>query len=109
MSRKRVSAPVSRPSLPFDEGPEDVLPAQHPVREEIEARVLLRRDELSEISVGLLVDRLGSRPPTVEVARRLDERLRPRIEPWDKSLQFASFTNETAPAKEIGSGALRAL
>ena len=47
VSRKRVSAPVSRPSAAFDERPEDVLPAQHPVGEEVEARGLLGGDELA--------------------------------------------------------------
>ena len=77
--------PVGR----LDERPEDVLPAEHPVREEVEPRLLLDRDELGEVALDLLVDRLGRRAPAVEVARRLDERLGARVEPRHKSLQLS--------------------
>src|SRR5204863_3214558 len=60
----------------LDERPEDVLPAEHPVGEEVEPRILLEGDELGEVALDLLVDRLLARPAAVEVARRLDELLR---------------------------------
>ena len=82
MSRNRVSAPFSRPSARLDDRPEDVLPAEHPVGEEVEARSLLNGDELAEIALDLLVDRLLARATAIEVARRLDELLRTRIDAW---------------------------
>src|SRR5207247_11279129 len=71
-------------------GAEDVLPAQHPVGQEVEPGLLLNRDELGEVTLDLLVDRLRRRAPTVEVARRLDERLRARVNPGYECFHLAS-------------------
>src|SRR5205085_9994632 len=73
----------------LEERPEEGLPAQHPVGEEVEARLLLDADELAEVAPDLLVDRLGARPAAVEVARRLDERLRAGVDAWCECLQTA--------------------
>jgi hypothetical protein len=81
------------------------LPAQHPVGEEIDAGGLLDGDELREVALDLVVVRFRCRAPTVEVARRLDERLRPRVDPWYESLQIRLLQTKTASAKEVGSGA----
>ncbi len=63
-----------------------ILPAQHAVREEIEARFLLDRDELCEIALDQLVDGFRGRAPAVEVARRLDERVAAWVDPGRKGL-----------------------
>ncbi len=76
---------------------EHVLPAQHPVGEEIEPGILLGRDELLEIALDLLVDGVLRRPAAIEVARRLDELLRAGIDPWYECLHVASLPS-CAPA-----------
>src|SRR5205823_1742020 len=79
----RVQEPRERAGLEtfasLEERPEEVLPAQHPVGEQVEAGLLLDADELVEVAPDLLVDRLGGRATAIEVARRLDERLRAGI------------------------------
>ena len=85
------------------EGAEDVLPAQHPVGEEVEARGLLDGDELGEVALDLLVDRLLRRAPAIEVARRLHERLGTRIKPWYESLQIRLLYDKRSRLKEVGS------
>ena len=76
-SRASRSASGSEPSeggAPIGT-PEEVLRAQHPVGQQVEAGLLLNRDELGEVAFDLLVDGLlrGARP--IEVARRLNEPL----------------------------------
>ena len=75
-----------QPVRRLDDRPEDVLPAEHPVREQVEPRGLLDGDELAEIALDQLVDRLRARAPAIEVARRLDELLRARIDPRREGL-----------------------
>src|SRR4029077_16719020 len=91
VERVRIEEPRERALLQavrgFDDRPEDVLPAEHPVREQVEPRGLLDGDELAEIPLDLLVDRLLARATAIEVARRLDELLRTRIDAWCKCLQ----------------------
>ena len=81
---------------------EVVLPAQHAVRQEIEARGLLRRDERGEVALDLLLDSLLRRAAAVEVARRLDERLGARMDPGCECLQTASFSCPRVPAVRPG-------
>ena len=92
-----MSAPCLQAVRRLDDRPEDVLPAKHPVSEQVEPCGLLDGDELAEIALDLLVDRLRARAPAIEVARCLDELLRARIDPWCECLQLASFTTN-APA-----------
>jgi hypothetical protein len=73
----------------LEQRPEVVLPAQHPVGEEIEAGGLLLRDQLGEVALDLLVDGVLRRPPAVEVARRLDERFRARVDAGREGLQLS--------------------
>ena len=86
----------------LDERPEDVLPAQHPVGEEVEAGVLLGRDQLGQVALDLLVDRLLRRAAAVEVARRLHERFGAGIEPWDESLQICLLHDKRPRLKRSG-------
>ena len=72
-----------------EQRPEMVLPAQHPVGEEIEPGVLLAGDEGGAVALDLLVHGLLRRPPAVEVARRLDELLGARVDPGDERLQLS--------------------
>ena len=87
----------------LDEGAEDVLPAQHPVGEEIDPGILLGRDELLEIALDLRVDGVLRRPAAIEVARRLDELLRAGIDPWYECLHVASLPLARLP-REDGAG-----
>jgi hypothetical protein len=89
----------------LDDRPEDVLPAEHPVGEEVEPRGLLDGHELSEVALDLHVDGLLARAPSIEVARRLDELLRTRIDAWCKCLQVLLLYGKRSRLKR--SGALR--
>ena len=91
----------------LDERAEDVLPAQHPVGEEVDPGILLGRDELLEIALDLRVDGVLCRPAAIEVARRLDELLRAGIDAWYECLHVSSLPSRCLERTERE--ALRAL
>jgi hypothetical protein len=70
--------------------PEEVLPAQHPVGQQVEGRLLLNRDELRKVAFDLLVDGLLRSAPPVEVSRRLDESLGPGLDAGNKGFHGVS-------------------
>ena len=85
-SQRAGLQPVTR----LEDGPEEVLPTQHPVSQQVETRLLLHGDELGEIALDLLVHGLLGRAAPIEVARRLDEPLRARVNPGSKSFHRVS-------------------
>ena len=101
IERVRVEEACERARLEpvggIDDRPEDVLPAEHPVCEEVEADCLLDGDEVAEIALDLFVDRLPARPAAIEVARRLHELLRAGVDAWCECLQLRLLTTN-APA-----------
>src|SRR5262249_4203967 len=88
---------------------EKILPAQHSVREEIEAGVPLRRHEVLQVALDLSVHGFWGRPPSVEVARGLDELLRAGIDPWCKCLHVASLPSPYVCLERTERETLRAL
>ena len=63
------------PRACLDERPEEVLPAQHAVGQQVDLGRLLDGNQLLQVAVDLLVVRLRRGAPTIEVARRLHEAL----------------------------------
>src|SRR5262249_14175640 len=70
----------------LEQRPEEILPAQHPVAQQVEPRVLLDGDELRQVALDLVVDGLLGGAPPVEVPGRLDELLRTRVDARRESL-----------------------
>ena len=77
-----------------------ILPLEEPVRDQREAGLRLDGDELFGVLVDLLIDFLLLLAPAVEVARRLHERFRARINPWRVCLQLqqSSLKRKLPPA-----------
>ena len=71
-----------QPLARVDERPKEVLPGEHAVGEEVEAGLGLGGDQRLEIGGAPAFDVVGRDAATVEVARRLDERLGPRVDAW---------------------------
>ena len=91
------------PSCGAEERPEVILPAEHSVRQQVEPRRLLGRDELRDVALDLLVDRLGRRPAAVEVARRLHERLGAREDAGYERFHL-SATPRSGPSSRLRIG-----
>src|SRR5436190_9978772 len=75
---------------------EEVLPAQHPVGQQVESGLLLNRDELREVAFDLLVNGLLRGASTIEVARRLDEPLGARVDAGNKGFHRVSRAKRRA-------------
>ena len=65
-----------------DERPKEVLPGEHAVGEQVEAGLGLGGDQRLEIGGAPAFDVVDRDAATVEVARRLDEGLGPRVDAW---------------------------
>src|SRR5205823_4556607 len=63
-----------------------ILPAQHPVGQQVETGVPLDGDELGKVALDLLVDRLLRGAAAIKIAGRLDELFRARVDPRGKGL-----------------------